>query len=186
MLFFKKISKLLVLISVFFNLFSFVVLNAQTAVPTPPTITPPSGGGAIGGGNNGNNNNPPPSNNTGGGGNAGDSTKAVPGKSILCGGNTCPAIGGSDAGALTKDNGLAKFIIGIAQFLTFLAVALAVLFMVWGGFKYITSDGAEEAGRGKETLINAAVGLVIAIVAYTIVFLISSVVQGDFFSQFLK
>jgi hypothetical protein len=115
-----------------------------------------------------------------------DSTKAVPGKSILCGGNTCPAIGGSDAGALTKDNGLAKFIIGIAQFLTFLAVALAVLFMVWGGFKYITSDGAEEAGRGKETLINAAVGLVIAIVAYTIVFLISSVVQGDFFSQFLK
>jgi Type IV secretion system pilin len=112
-------------------------------------------------------------------------SKTVPPKSILCGGNTCPAIGAAGANQLAEKNGLAKFIIGIAQFLTFLAVALAVLFMVWGGFKYITSDGAEEAGRGKETLINAAIGLVIAIVAYTIVFLISSVVQGDFFGQFL-
>jgi Type IV secretion system pilin len=178
----KKISRFLVLLNVFFNLFSFVALNAQTVVPTPPNITPPSGGGAIDGGNN-QNNNPPPSN-TGGGTNPSDS-KTVPPKSILCGGNTCPAIGAAGANQLAEKNGLAKFIIGIAQFLTFLAVALAVLFMVWGGFKYITSDGAEEAGRGKETLINAAIGLVIAIVAYTIVFLISSVVQGDFFGQFL-
>ena len=110
----------------------------------------------------------------------------LPTRDQLCNGNSCPAIGSAEPTKLTEPGGLAKFIIGIAQFLTFLAVAVAVLFMVWGGFRYITSNGAEDAGQGKEILTNAAIGLVIAIVAYTIVFLISNVVNGNFFGQFVS
>jgi len=115
-----------------------------------------------------------------------DGTKAVPGKSILCPGGNCPGIGSASPTRLTTTEGLGNFIIGIAQFLTFLAVALAVLMMVYGGIRYITSNGAEQATAGQAILTNAAIGLVIAIVAYTVVYLISQVVNGNFFGTFVS
>lgn len=53
-----------------------------------------------------------------------------------------------------------------------LAVAgvLAVIFIIFGGIKYITSTGSPDGTRSaKNTLSNAVIGLVITALAYTIV-----------------
>ncbi len=47
---------------------------------------------------------------------------------------------------------------------------IAILFIIIGGYRYITSQGNEEvAETGKNTLINAIIGLVIIALAYVIV-----------------
>lgn len=51
-----------------------------------------------------------------------------------------------------------------------LSAIVAVIFIIWGGYQYVTSSGdAEKAGKGRATLINAIIGLVIIFVAYAIV-----------------
>lgn len=50
------------------------------------------------------------------------------------------------------------------------AGALAILFIVLGGFRYIISDGdAQAAARARNTIIYAAVGLLIIVMAAAIV-----------------
>jgi hypothetical protein len=52
----------------------------------------------------------------------------------------------------------------------YLAGAVAVVFIIIGGYRYIVSAGSSDgAGAGKKTLINALIGLVIIILAYVIV-----------------
>lgn len=60
----------------------------------------------------------------------------------------------------------------IRALLTFVGI-IAVLFIVVGGFQYITSGtNAELAEAGKKTLTNAIIGLVIVILSYVIVVVI--------------
>ena len=57
---------------------------------------------------------------------------------------------------------------------------LALAFIIIGGFQYITSAGNEEqAETGKKTLTNAIIGLVIAILSYTIVIVIINALYGN-------
>lgn len=101
----------------------------------------------------------------------------VPGGSALCKGG-CNGI--SNVNNLSGREGIVEALVGIAQFLTFIAAGVAVLFMVFGGYKYMSSNGdSEKAESGKSTLVNASIGLAIAILAYTIVFILSSVLSGD-------
>jgi len=52
---------------------------------------------------------------------------------------------------------------------------IAVLFIIIGGFRYITSAGNEEQAEGaKKTLTNAIIGLVIVILSYVIVAVIAN------------
>ena len=52
---------------------------------------------------------------------------------------------------------------------------LAVFFIIFGGFQYITARGDEEQVKSsKKTLTNAIIGLVIIILSYVIVVVISS------------
>ncbi len=61
---------------------------------------------------------------------------------------------------------LQKIIKMLLQF----AGAIAVVFIILGGFWYITSAGnGEQAEKGKNTLVNAVIGLVVVILSYTIV-----------------
>lgn len=47
---------------------------------------------------------------------------------------------------------------------------LAVIFIIVGGFQYITSSGdAAKATKAKNTILYAVIGLVIALLAYAIV-----------------
>jgi hypothetical protein len=60
-----------------------------------------------------------------------------------------------------------------------LAGSIAVLFIMMGGFWYLTSGGNEEtAEKGKKTLVNSIIGLVVIIMAYAIVRIITSLVTS--------
>ena len=72
------------------------------------------------------------------------------------------------AGSTTADP--AVLTTSIILYLLTIAGILAVLFIVIGGFQYILSGANEElAERGKKTLKNAVIGLVIIILSYVIV-----------------
>lgn len=102
----------------------------------------------------------------------------VPTGSAICGGD-CP-VTGSQSFEGTNQNSLVNILVNIARFLTYIGVGLSVLFMVWGGIRYITSNGNEEtAGNAKQILINATIGLVVSIVAFTIVNILASLLQGN-------
>jgi len=56
-----------------------------------------------------------------------------------------------------------------------IAGIVAVLFIIVGGFQYITSGANEEwAETGKKTLRNAVIGLVVIILSYIIVIVIAN------------
>ncbi len=73
-------------------------------------------------------------------------------------------------GGLADSSSLSDLIFKVLKLLLGLAGAIAVVLVVIGGFQYLTSAGNEEqAESGKKTLINAAIGLVVIILAYTAV-----------------
>lgn len=96
----------------------------------------------------------------------------TPSRELICGGS-CPLFD-SDFN-FTIEN-LARFIVSIARFLTFLGVLLAVFFLVFAGIQFII--GKEE--EAKENIRTTLIGLVIIIIAYTAVSLIVSLLQGNF------
>jgi hypothetical protein len=64
-------------------------------------------------------------------------------------------------------NGLIATVIDMVLFIT---GAIAVVFLIYGGYLYITSAGNEEnAEKGKKTIVNSLIGLVIVILSYVIV-----------------
>jgi len=68
-----------------------------------------------------------------------------------------------------------ELIIKILNVLLTVAGLIAVLFIIIGGFQYILSGANEElAERGKKTLQNAIIGIVIIILAYVIVNVINT------------
>lgn len=91
-----------------------------------------------------------------------------------------PALNCSDLNGVncqaTSVNGLIKTVI---NWLLGIAFGVAVLFLIIGGFWYITSAGNEEtAEKGKGTAINAIIGIVIIILSYVIVNVISNLVTN--------
>ncbi len=73
-------------------------------------------------------------------------------------------------GVSCQNTDLAGIIIKILDFLLGIAFLIAVLMLVLGGFRYITSAGNEEtAGKGKKTIFNALIGIAIVILSYVIV-----------------
>jgi amino acid transporter len=69
------------------------------------------------------------------------------------------------------------FIKSIINILLAIAFSVAVLFLIIGGFWYITSAGNEEtAEKGKNTAINAIIGIVIIILSYVIVNVVAGLV----------
>ena len=85
---------------------------------------------------------------------------AVIGVTIPTAGNKCPA--GADVS-------LPTYIGCIYEFATYLAVGLAILMIIWGGYKYITSAGNPEAlGEAKEIIGGAIIGLLVLGLGYLI------------------
>jgi hypothetical protein len=71
------------------------------------------------------------------------------------------------------------FIVTIIGWLLSISGAIAILFVIIGGFRYITSAGNEESAEaGKKTVINAIIGIVVIILSYVIVNVISNTVSG--------
>lgn len=82
---------------------------------------------------------------------------------------------------------LAGLLLKIIQFLLTFAGIIAVGVLVVGGFWYITSAGNEEqAEKGQKAITNAIIGLVVVILAYTIVTIISATLIADKFTNVVK
>ena len=83
----------------------------------------------------------------------------------------CSALNGVKCSSGTDVTGIIIIILDWAIGLAFL---VSVAFLVLGGFRYITSAGNEEtAGKGKKTIINSLIGLVIVILSYVIVSIVN-------------
>ena len=92
-------------------------------------------------------------------------------------------VGINDGANCAKGNKVADNLAGqggifqtIVNILLFLVGAVAVIMLIIGGLRYITSDG--DSGRitqAKQTVLYAIIGLIVAILAYAIVnFVISN------------
>lgn len=74
-----------------------------------------------------------------------------------------------------------SFIKNIVKTLVGIAGAVAVVFMVIGGFHYITSSGhPEKLDKAKKTLLYSGIGLVIVLAAYTIVDFVAGIAKSSF------
>ncbi len=70
-------------------------------------------------------------------------------------------------------------IVSVVSVILGIAAMVAVLFIVLGGFRYITSAGNDEQAKvGRAMLTNAIIGLVIIILAYTIVSVVAGAVKS--------
>ena len=97
----------------------------------------------------------------------------------ICTGSACGITGGAttfDGGA----QGVVKIILTIARLVTYIVGALAVLFLVFGGIRYLTAQDEKGAGDARTVIMNAVIGLIIAIVAFSIVSIVSNLVTGTF------
>jgi len=83
-----------------------------------------------------------------------------------------PSAGGT---GLPNDTSLSGFILKIINIALALAGLIAVLFLIIGGFRYITSAGNEEtAEQAKAIILNAIIGIVVIILSFVIIRVISS------------
>jgi hypothetical protein len=88
-----------------------------------------------------------------------------------------PQNGGGFLGANTVV-GVIGVVIKLALFVS---GALAVLFVVIGGVMYLTSAGnQEQADKGKKTITNALIGIIIIILSYVIVNVVVNLVNCGF------
>ena len=73
-------------------------------------------------------------------------------------------------GPLNSATTLDRLIAEVIRLVLSFVGLIAILFIIIGGYRYITSNGNDEvAEAGKKTLINAVIGLVIIALAYVIV-----------------
>ncbi len=89
------------------------------------------------------------------------------------------ALGGGDLRGT-----IANFILGAARILTFLAVAVAIVYMIWGGYRWMDVNDPKGAETGQKIVTNASIGLAVTILAYTVVGLIAGALQGDLTAAF--
>jgi len=83
------------------------------------------------------------------------------------------------------DQGVGGLIYFVVNLMLYLAGAVAVIFVIIGGYYYLTAGGNEEqAEKGKKTLINAIIGIVIIILSYVIVNVISNLVTNGALGQY--
>lgn len=88
-----------------------------------------------------------------------------------------PTAPGTDP--LPTQNTATEIILRVIQILLAIAGLVAVIFLIVGGFRYITAGGNEEtAEAAKKTITNAIIGIVIIILAFVIVRVISNALIG--------
>lgn len=76
---------------------------------------------------------------------------------------------------LPNQTNATDIILRVIQILLAIAGLVAVIFLVVGGFQYITAGGNEErAESSKKTITNAIIGIVIVILAFVIVRVIAN------------
>jgi hypothetical protein len=96
-------------------------------------------------------------------------------KTIVIGTDDCAIIGPTDHGEFSIPKALPRIGLALADILLRVAGLVAVGFVIYGGLRYITAQGEPESLKSAQaTIINALIGIVIAILATTIVTFIGS------------
>lgn len=113
----------------------------------------------------------------------GDNTDFVPSQDQLCDGGICP--GGIDSDFVNTDvNDVLRLVINITNSFSYIIVGIAALFIVYAGFLIVTDGGSgKRAEQGKTVIFNAIIGMIVAVLAVSIVFIVSQTVSGDILSQ---
>ncbi len=76
----------------------------------------------------------------------------------------------NQSGDTSDKNTLMIMVKDVINILLFVAGIIAVIFIVVGGFRFVTSEGdANKASQAKRNILYAVIGLVIAASSYTIV-----------------
>ena len=71
---------------------------------------------------------------------------------------------------------LGALITQAVQLMLLIVASIAVIFLMWGGYKYVVSRGNEEtAEAAKKTMSSAVWGLVIIVMAYAIISVIAAI-----------
>lgn len=90
---------------------------------------------------------------------------------------TTPNAGTSN---LPNDTSVSALIIRIINIALTVAGLIAVLFLIIGGFRYITAAGNEEtAEQAKKIITNSIIGIVIIILSFVIVRVISNALVSN-------
>jgi len=85
----------------------------------------------------------------------------------------CFMTGDGPAGEQTF-GGLVTAVINI---LILVVGSISVLFLIIGGFRYVTAAGNEENAEGaKKTMLHAIIGLVVVIMSFAIIAIVSSII----------
>jgi hypothetical protein len=104
----------------------------------------------------------------------GDGYHTIPGTKL------CVPDGPIGNRGLAGTNSIFAVIALVIRVLLILAGALAVLFIIIGGFWYLTSAGNEEqAAKGRKAITYAIIGLVVIVLSYTIVAVVIKTVTSD-------
>lgn len=70
-----------------------------------------------------------------------------------------------------------ELILAIIKFVQLMAGIVTVLFLMIGGFLYVSSVGNEEQSeKGKKIIINSVIGLIVILLSYAIVRIASSLI----------
>lgn len=87
---------------------------------------------------------------------------------------------------LRLENRGAEGIVGkIVSILLILAIVLALLYLVFGGIKYITSGGDKaKIDAARSHITSAIIGLIISLVAYFVINIVTYVFTGSSISGF--
>jgi hypothetical protein len=109
-------------------------------------------------------------------------TVNVPNSSRICNGGgpsgsgtTCALIGSTTI--QTADSDIAnKVVFNVIAWVSYFAIGVAILFLIWGGFRYVTANDGGKSG--KAIIINALIGLVVVVVGATIVTVVVQLLNG--------
>lgn len=90
--------------------------------------------------------------------------------------NNCPA----DTGVRCSEGSIAQIFRLIINWALAIAFIAAVIMLIYGGFRYITSAGnTDQATTGKTAIVNALIGIVIIVLSYIIVQIVYRFVAGN-------
>lgn len=82
---------------------------------------------------------------------------------------------------------IGRLIVGLINLIFILSVVVALLYLIWGGFKWLTSGGDKTAVQGaREHLVAAIVGLVVIFLSYFILnFVVGFFIPGFHLNEFV-
>ena len=74
-------------------------------------------------------------------------------------------------------------IVDVAQFLIAIAVIIAVIFIIWGGIRYVMAgDDSSKSGSAKTTILNGVIGALVILAVGVIMQTLANLVARTFFS----